>query len=84
MRIKQENINLTELSANKEKYINTLHMEWKNKEDQLIAKINELQSKLEMSVINNNEMTLRCDKLEKDILEMVKLFLTSYYLELKE
>ena len=77
-------MNLTELLANKEKYINSLHNEWKNKEDLLIAKINELQSKLEMSVINNNEVTMRCDKLEKDILEMVKLYITANYLEFKE
>ena len=72
MRLKQENLNLSEHSTNKEKFINNLHMEWKSKEDQLIAKINELQSKLEMSVISTTEMTIRCDKLEKDIFDMVK------------
>ncbi len=74
MRLKQENLNLSEHSANKEKFINNLHMEWKSKEDQLIAKINELQSKLEISVISTTEMTIRCDKLEKDIFDMVKIF----------
>jgi hypothetical protein len=50
-------------------------MEWKSKEDQLIAKINELQSKLEISVISTTEMTIRCDKLEKDIFDMVNFFI---------
>ncbi len=33
-----------------------------------------MQNKLELSAITNTEMNLRCDKLEKDVMDMVKIF----------
>jgi peptidoglycan hydrolase CwlO-like protein len=72
MKLKSDIMQLTELLQNKEKYISSVHQEFKNKEDQLIGKINELQNKLDNTMINTKDTEDRCEKLEKEIMEIVK------------
>lgn len=64
-------MSLSDLHQNKDKYISQLQQESKNKEDQLKAKINDLQNKFENTMNNTKDTEERCVKLEKELLEIV-------------
>jgi hypothetical protein len=57
---------------NKDKYLNELHLQWKIKEDQYSKKIEELELKLDNSIMFNEELADKYKKLEKEMSEIVK------------
>jgi hypothetical protein len=65
---------MSEIIINKEKYINSMQVEWKNKEEQLLMKINELQSKLEEKSLQQKDLGEKYEKLEKEVTDIVIFF----------
>ncbi len=75
MRLKKENLNSIEALNSKEKYINEIHLQWKNKEEHYIRKIEELQMKFENTLLFNKELMEKCEKMEKEMFEIVILII---------
>ena len=59
-----------------------MNSDWIKKEEQLLAKIADMQTKLENVILANSDMVKSCEKYELEITELVIIYLT--YEEPKE
>jgi hypothetical protein len=69
---------MADLIVTKEKLINSLQNDFRIKEEQYLTKINELSEQLDEKQSQQRDFNLKYERLEKELIEMVKKILINF------